>query len=175
MAKDNIRGELPIHPVPRTVNDARRLTVAGLVARPLELAVDDLAALDQEAATGSFTCLEGWTVQDVRWRGVPLAAVLEQAEPSPSARWVEASAGAFSVSLSLDAARRSLLALRLGDGPLPVEHGGPVRLVVPGGDCYTSVKWLDRLELREQPGPNTGRAIALERLSDQAEKPERTE
>lgn len=100
----------------------------------------------------------------LHWGGVALATVLEAAGVAEQARFVQASAGEFSVPLSLDAARRALLATRLGDTPLPREHGWPVRLVVPGDDCFTSVKWLDRIELRAQPGANTGRDIALGRL-----------
>lgn len=164
MARDNTLRELPVHAVPGTGVPPEGLRIDGLVACPLELTVDDLASLAQQSATGAFTCLEGWTVSEVRWQGVPLAGVLQRALPAPQARWVEASAGAFSVSLPIELARCSLLALRLDDDPLLIAHGGPVRLVVPGGECYTSVKWLDRLELREFPGPNTGHAIALDRL-----------
>lgn len=164
MARENTRRELPVHAVPGTGVPPARLRIDGLVACPLELTVDDLASFAQQSATAAFTCLEGWTVPDVRWQGILLRAVLERAMPAPQARWVEASGGAFSVSLPIELARRSLLALRLGDDPLPIAHGGPVRLVVPDGVCYTSVKWLDRLELREFPGPNTGQAIALDRL-----------
>jgi DMSO/TMAO reductase YedYZ molybdopterin-dependent catalytic subunit len=61
-------------------------------------------------------------------------------------------------------AGRALLATHLGGQDLPIEHGGPVRLVVPGADCFTSVKWLDHLEFRVEARANTGREIALGRL-----------
>ncbi|MGH2350075.1 MAG: molybdopterin-dependent oxidoreductase, partial [Chloroflexota bacterium] len=67
--------------------------------------------------------------------------------------------------LTLDEALAALLAVRLDSRPLPAAHGGPVRLVVPGRECFTSVKWLDHLEVRDTPGAETGRAIALARLS----------
>jgi DMSO/TMAO reductase YedYZ molybdopterin-dependent catalytic subunit len=89
--------------------------------------------------------------------------VLALAEMQPEARWVQASAGEFTVPIPLQEARKALLALRLGEDALPSEHGGPVRLVVPGGDCWTSIKWLDHLELRSEPGENTGKIIALGR------------
>ena len=49
--------------------------------------------------------------------------------------------------------------------PIPPEYGGPVRLIVPGGDCFMNIKWLDHLELRNEPGPNTAKTIALGRLA----------
>ena len=96
---------------------------------------------------------------------MPLAAVLARAGVAPAARWVQASAGAYSVPLPLAAARRGLLALRLGGTPLSAARGGPVRLVVPGRACYTSLKWLDHLELRPAAAPDTGRVAARARLA----------
>ena len=62
----------------------------------------------------------------------------------------------------------ALVAAGLLATPAAFAQGGypnkPVRLVVPGADCFTSIKWLDRIELRAEPGPNTGREIALGRL-----------
>ncbi len=100
----------------------------------------------------------------LHWRGVALATVLDAAGVAAQARSVQASAGEFSVPLTLKDSRGALLATQLGDAPLPREHGWPVRLVVPGADCFTSIKWLDRIELRAEPGQNTGREIALGRL-----------
>lgn len=164
MANEGRLAELPIHPVPSTVALEGSLRIEGRVAHPLELTAAELGSWEQEMVSGDFTCLEGWTVPSVRWQGVPLAVVLERAGADPAARWAEASSGDFRISLPIDLARRSLLALRLADEPLPIAHGGPIRLIVPGGECYTSVKWLNRLEVRDQPGSNQGRTIALGRL-----------
>jgi len=56
-------------------------------------------------------------------------------------------AGSYVMPLALADARAAVLANELDDKPLSLEHGAPWRLVVPGGACYTSVKWVDRLEL----------------------------
>jgi DMSO/TMAO reductase YedYZ molybdopterin-dependent catalytic subunit len=165
---NDVRGALPVHgagaaPGPDT------LRVDGLVARPLTLRVADLRALPGETLVDDFTCLEGWTVPGLRWQGVRLAAVLDLAQVQPEARWVQASAGegdeTFSLPLPLPEARRAFLAYGLGGQPLAPGHGGPLRLVVPGRECFTSVKWLDRLQLQAEPGPDTARAIATRRLA----------
>lgn len=155
---------LPVHPGGTPEAAHPRLVVDGLVARRLELAPADLAAFALAEVTDDFRCLEGWSVPGLHWRGVALATVLDTAGVAAQARSVQASAGEFSVPLTLEEARGALLATQLGDAPLPREHGGPVRLVVPGADCFTSIKWLDRIELRAEPGQNTGREIALGRL-----------
>lgn len=156
---------LPVHPGGPRESAHPRLVVDGLVARRLELTAADLAAFPLAEVTDDFRCLEGWSVAGLHWRGVALATVLEAAGVAAQAQIVQASAGEFSVPLTLEQARGALLATRLGEAPLPREHGWPVRLVVPGADCFTSIKWLDRIELRAQPGPNSGREIALGRLA----------
>jgi DMSO/TMAO reductase YedYZ molybdopterin-dependent catalytic subunit len=90
--------------------------------------------------------------------------VLEQAGIDAKASWVQASVGDFSLPLPIDEARESLLALMLNGEPIPQAHGAPVRLLVPGGECFTSVKWLARLEIRNEPASNTAAEIALRRI-----------
>jgi DMSO/TMAO reductase YedYZ molybdopterin-dependent catalytic subunit len=74
------------------------------------------------------------------------------------------SAGTFGAPLTRWEAERALLALRLGGEPLAVEHGAPVRLILPDADCYTSIKWLDHIEACAEAGPNTARRTALKRI-----------
>lgn len=161
-----IRERLPIHSgEPGTSSiQGHVLRVDGLVGKPLMLTRGDLEKLPQQDLTHDFTCLEGWTVPAVKWRGVALSTLLLMAEPHPQARYVQASAGEFSIALPLDSAAHVLLAIYLGETSVPPEHGGPVRLVVPGGDCFMNIKWLDHLELCREPGPNTAKTIALGRL-----------
>ncbi len=162
--EQKVLGRLPVHPSNREEAGAYLLQVNGLVEQTLELTLSDFERLPQRDVTEDFTCEEGWTVPAVKWWGVTMESVLALAGAHPEAQWVQAGAGEFTVPIPLQDARRALLATRLGDGALPSEHGGPVRLVVPGGDCWTSIKWLDHLELRAEPGPNTGKAMALDRL-----------
>jgi Oxidoreductase molybdopterin binding domain len=98
-------------------------------------------ARPQHDLTDDFTSVEGWTVPALKWNGVALETILSLAVATAEARWIQASAGAFSVPLATEEAGRALLATHLGGQLLPVEHGGPGRLVVPGADCLTSV-WL---------------------------------
>ncbi|HZU06880.1 MAG TPA: molybdopterin-dependent oxidoreductase [Chloroflexota bacterium] len=158
-----IRSSLPLHRVPAAIPS--QLRVDGLVEQPLALTVADLEALPQRTVVDDFTCLEGWTVPGLVWEGVPLEALLALVQPRPEAQWVQASAGEFTMPLPLAEARGALLALRLNGQPLPKEHGGPLRLIVPGRECFTSIKWLERLELRAAPGPDTARQIARGRLA----------
>jgi DMSO/TMAO reductase YedYZ molybdopterin-dependent catalytic subunit len=167
--EEKVREQLPVHSRPD--DKALRnhvLRIDGLVENCLALTPADLKALPQEDLVEGFTCREGWSVPNLRWSGVALEAVFPLARPHPNALHVQASAGDFSISLPIERAKRVLLALRLNEDWLPLEHGGSVRLVVSGGDCFMSIKWLDHLELRSEPGPNTAKTIALARLSSGA-------
>ena len=93
-------------------------------------------------------------VGTARWRGTPLAPLLEEAGVPDGAvevlftgldRGVEGGEEqAFQRALALDEARRDevLLAYEMNGAPLPPQHGFPLRLVVPGWYGMTNVKWL---------------------------------
>jgi len=99
------------------------------------------------------------------WTGVALADVLALAGPRREAEHVgfegtDVSAEAepverFGGSIPLDKARRHevLLAWAMNGEPLPLVHGAPVRVVVPGYIGARSVKWLERIEVRATPWP----------------------
>lgn len=157
---------LPEHPAPPVDIAGHRLRVGGHVETPREYQTADLSALVDTIRTEDFVCLEGWVVPDQRWEGVPLAALIDQAEPLLDASLVLVGYEDFDIVIPLDLARQSLLALSLNGAPLTVEHGGPVRLLVPGGECYTSVKWVDRIVVHTEANAPSGRArdVALRRI-----------
>ncbi|HLH26077.1 MAG TPA: molybdopterin-dependent oxidoreductase [Chloroflexota bacterium] len=167
------REQLPAHPVPPAIQAraAPALQIDGLVATPRALAAADLVALPRVDLAEPFVCEEGWEVPGLRWRGVRLGDLLALAAPRTEARYVRAYAGEYAVPLALDVAGDALLAESLNGEPLTIEHGAPWRLVVPGGACFTSVKWVERLELTAEPGPDDGQRIARARLGRGAAKP----
>lgn len=163
--------QLPLHRVPsrakRRMESGRDVTlhVTGLVAHHRRLRASALRMLPRSDLVDVFGCEEGWTVPEQRWRGVRLADVLALAQPLPAARYVRACAGQYAVPLALSEARAALLCDELNGAPLSLEHGGPWRLVVPGGRCFTSVKWVERLEVSDTPGGADGERIARARLA----------
>lgn len=159
-----ILSRLPVHGTAGSDPSEHRLRVDGLVRHPTILDAAALAALPRAEVTDDFICREGWCVPGLHWEGVSLATVLDLVGADVDAAFVQVSSGDFSTPLSKADAERALLATDLGDERLPREHGGPVRLLVPGADCYTSVKWVDHIEVRGTPGDDTAQAIALARL-----------
>jgi DMSO/TMAO reductase YedYZ molybdopterin-dependent catalytic subunit len=131
--------------------------VDGLVEQPLTVdraAWTNLRRLDE---TVDFHCVEGWSVDDVRWGGVAPSVLLDQAGVRPEAKYAVfyAHGGPYLSTVPLDLVRdpATLLADSLNGGPLPPRHGGPLRLVVPKQLGYKSVKWVERIELTDSIRP----------------------
>jgi DMSO/TMAO reductase YedYZ molybdopterin-dependent catalytic subunit len=134
-----------------------RLTVSGLVQQPGRHTLADLRSMPQTRLVRDFQCVTGWRVPDVPWSGVRLGHLLDLAGPTGGATAVRLTSfdGTYSESLTLDQARRDdvLVALRMLDGPVSHDHGGPVRLYVAPMYGYKSLKWLSGIELTSDVVP----------------------
>jgi DMSO/TMAO reductase YedYZ molybdopterin-dependent catalytic subunit len=128
-----------------------RLEIGGLVRRPLSLRYDDLLALPQEEQVSTFHCVTGWTVKDVRWRGVRFKHLLDLVQPDASATAIRFDSAEHPYNDSLTIRQTLLpdvmLALELDGSPLSRPHGAPARVVIPEMYGYKGVKWLERMEL----------------------------
>jgi DMSO/TMAO reductase YedYZ molybdopterin-dependent catalytic subunit len=154
-----------------------RLRVGGEVERPLTLSLRDLHNLPSQTMVVTLECAgngrtqfepaipgEKWdlgAVSTAEWTGVPMMEVLDRAGIKPSAREVlfrGADGGSvdgrreairFERSLSVADARGDdvLLAYAMNGEPLPIQHGYPLRLIVPGWYAVASVKWLTEVEV----------------------------
>ena len=142
-----------------------QLSLEGLVGNPRSWSREELANLPRRQLRQDFRCEEGWVVPNLDWEGVPVVHLLQQATPLGDAGYVTFQAGEFQVTLTLLEALAPdvLLALGLNGEPLPLEHGGPCRLVAPGKQCYYSVKWVERIIVSMNLPEDTGREIAQAR------------
>ena len=130
---------------------AYRLRVAGNVARELTLSTSDLKSRPRTRLTADFQCVTGWRVRGVRWEGVRLADLLDEAVPDSDQTGVEFVSydGTYTESLSMSQARRpDVLVVDTLDGkPIGRAHGGPVRLLVAPMYGYKSCKWLSEIRV----------------------------
>jgi len=163
--------------IPKLDSATWRLKVHGLVERPLELSLRDLTTMPSRTQVVTLECAgngrsrleprlpgEQWhlgAVSTAEWTGVPLAEVLDRAGIRAGAREVlfrGADSGTiadhpeklhFERSLALDDAREAepLLAYAMNGEPLPIQHGYPLRLIVPSWYAVTAVKWLAEIEV----------------------------
>lgn len=133
------------------------LRVFGEVEQELEYSYQELLTLPRTDQASDFHCVTTWSKLDVQWGGVRLATVAALASPRASASYVIAHCGeGYTTNLPLVAALEDevLLAYLLDDEPLPLEHGGPLRLVVPKLYGWKSAKFVRALEFSavDQPG-----------------------
>ncbi len=127
-----------------------RLTVDGAVAAPLSLSFEDLVSLPQARVDADFHCVTGWSVLDLKLSGVRFETILALARPTPDATHVMTHAyDGYSTNLPIEEAIKEdvLLVVAVDGEPLPREHGGPVRVVVPQLYAWKGAKWLRRIEL----------------------------
>lgn len=175
------------------------IDVGGAVAERLSLSIDELRELPQHSVTMTMECAgngrmglsplpsgEPWAraaVSTASWTGVPLGLVLDRAGVRDDVVEILVSghdrgtpedapgATAFARALPLDKARdpNVILALEMNGAPLPIEHGAPARLIVPGWYGMASVKWVARIVALTEPFAGwfqTERYVYVEREGD---------
>lgn len=162
-------------PIPNLDGERYRLSVRGLVERPLDVSLRELHNMPSESRVVTLECAgngrslfdpavpgEPWglgAAGTAEWTGVPLIELLDRAGVRAGAREIVfrgADGGRvsgvdepvrFERSLSLDQIRDTgaLLVYSMNGEPLSAPHGYPLRLIVPGWYAVASVKWLTEI------------------------------
>ena len=134
-----------------------QLVIAGEVAKPQNLSVQDLLELEPIDLTCDVHCVTGWTLLDSHWRGVSLKTITNLVKVRDTSRFVIFEApGGYTSSIPLGEAQKNnvILAHSFLGSRLPQAHGYPIRGLVPDRYFYKSVKWLQRIrfEAIDEPG-----------------------
>lgn len=130
-----------------------QLMVDGACDHPLTLSWEDLMALEQVKDTSDFHCVTTWSKLDVAWIGVRVADLIALAEPHADARHVMCHAyDHYTTNVALvECLKPDVLLVHTAEGkPLPVEHGGPVRMITPQLYAWKGAKWIRRIELMSE-------------------------
>ncbi len=150
-----------------------RLLIHGLVDRPLVFTVAELKRFPAVTRTHFIECsgngraayrapkpemdpqhVDGLT-SNTEWTGVPLSLLLREAGVRPGAKWLLAEgsdAALLARSVPLEKAMDDALVVWGQNGEaLRPANGYPIRLLLPGWEGNTNVKWLRRLKLGEAP------------------------
>jgi len=134
-----------------------RLKVHGAVKSPFEVDYEALLKLPQVEKTVDVHCVTGWSMLGGVWKGVQVAALAELAGVKSDARFVifEAAHGFTSnVPLKEATADSALITYRLNGKPFSLDHGAPVRGLVPDLYFWKSAKWITGVKFvrEDQPG-----------------------
>jgi DMSO/TMAO reductase YedYZ molybdopterin-dependent catalytic subunit len=143
--------------VPRVDVASWTVKVTGMVDTPVNLTYDQLTAMPIFEQYVTIACVSnevgGNLVGNALWRGIHLREVLAMAGAKPEAtqivgRSVDGFTVGFPTAWAMDPAREPMIAVGMNGEPLPVQHGYPARLIIPGLYGYVSAtKWLAEIEL----------------------------
>ncbi|HMA35462.1 MAG TPA: molybdopterin-dependent oxidoreductase [Chloroflexia bacterium] len=143
-------------PVPRRQLKDWNFRVWGLVDKPVVWTWDEFQALPKMTINRDISCVTRWTRFDLNFEGVPFKEVLRQVQVQPAAQFVMVHAeNGFTTNLPLDDLLQDdvLFAHKAEGQELELEHGWPLRLVVPHLYFWKSAKWVRGLEFMAQNAP----------------------
>src|SRR5436309_2783250 len=135
--------------VPKTDLRTWDFKVWGLVGSPFTLTWDQFKALPRKTVETDIHCVTRWSKLDTVWEGVAIQSILEAAQLRPEANHVLAhSEQGYTANLPLDVLNDDdvMLADTFNGEPLELEHGYPLRLLVPKRYFWKSAKWIRGLE-----------------------------
>ena len=135
---------------PHLVPERWTMSVDGLVQNPITLSWDEMHLLPPGAYAGAIHCVTTWSKFDTHFAGVSVDTLLDLAAPRSEAAFVLAtSTTGYTTNLPLAdvTGGKAWVVWDYEGKPLPTEHGGPVRLLVPHLYFWKSAKWITKLTL----------------------------
>ncbi len=134
-----------------------RFKVTGLVANPLVLTFAELTAMPAVEFSSDFHCVTKWSKFDVKWQGVSWQTLEAKLQPKPEAKFViQYGLDGYTTNVPIADMRQQNVALvyELEGNPLPTEHGGPLRMIVPHLYGWKGSKFLTSLDFaaKDEPG-----------------------
>ncbi len=135
--------------VPRFDPEKWDFRIYGLVSEPLKLTWTEFNKLPRSKTHSDFHCVTRWSRFDNDWEGVLFNDVLKLVQLKPEAKFVLVHAEqGFTANLPLADLQHDnvIFATHHDSQPLTVDHGGPMRLIVPHLYAWKSVKWVRGLE-----------------------------
>ena len=142
---------------PDIATDRWRLTIDGLVERPVTLDWAGFLAQPQTRTTSDIHCVTTWSRYDNEWQGVRTRDLLDAVMPRDEAAAVmlhSYDGYTTNVALADFAAEDAMIVHHWAGKPLARDHGGPARLVIPHLYFWKSAKWIKRIEVlgADRPG-----------------------
>jgi DMSO/TMAO reductase YedYZ molybdopterin-dependent catalytic subunit len=133
-----------------------RLEIGGLTEHGVIWTLEDFMAQLQEDFVSDIHCVTQWSRYDNHWRGVSARHLLELVRPLPSAQHVlfqSRDGYTTNVRRKVFEEPNVLLAHSWEGKPIPREHGGPVRVIIPDWYFWKSPKWITRIEFAAEDKP----------------------
>jgi DMSO/TMAO reductase YedYZ molybdopterin-dependent catalytic subunit len=154
-------------PTPHTPKEQWSFSIEGAIDTPRRWTWDELVALPSETITRDIHCVTRWSKLDTRWAGVSVDTLLKDVDTT--AGYVLAFCdGGYTSNLPLEdvTGGKAWVAYSYDSGPLPPEHGGPARLLVPHLYFWKSAKWVRGLRLLDHDERGFWEALGYHNYGD---------
>lgn len=150
---------------PKLMGKPYKLEVLGLVSTPLSLSLDDLKALPSVELMNTLTCISnpvgGDLIGSVRWKGVPLKAILDKAGVKAEAKFIVwEAADRYVESIPIGEVPPEAMLAYAAENPqsskfedLSEKHGYPTRILLPGRYGMKQPRWLTKISLSASEAP----------------------
>ncbi len=126
-----------------------RLEVTGLVEHPRSFTWEEFIAMPKFEDVSDFHCVTTWSKFDVKWTGVAFFTLAEMVQPKPEAKFVLfTSYDGYTTNVSLEHVMDDdvLIATAYDGKPLPRDHGGPARVIIPKLYAWKGAKFIRAIE-----------------------------
>ncbi len=154
-------------PTPYTTEARWDFTVVGAIESPQRWTWTEFHTLPRETITTDIHCVTKWSKFDTRWEGVSLDTILSGAKPQGQYLLVFCDGGYVTNMPLADALNHQAWIVDTYDGaPLPPEHGGPARLLIPHLYFWKSAKWVRGLRIIEDEQPGFWEALGYHNYGD---------
>jgi len=142
-------------PTPHTPLEQWDFSILGEVDEPRSWTWEEFQALPSEEIKTDIHCVTKWSKLDTHWQGVSLDTLLEGIETSAEYA-LQFAEGGYTTNTPLEdlTGGRAWIVYGYEGEPLPAEHGGPARMLIPHLYFWKSAKWIRGLRLlnEDQPG-----------------------
>jgi DMSO/TMAO reductase YedYZ molybdopterin-dependent catalytic subunit len=141
-------------PTPQIAPDEWSFRIDGMVGSEQEWSADAFRALPQETLTRDIHCVTKWSKFDATFGGVSLDVLLEAADPKGRYA-MQYSYGGYTTNVPIADLRggKAWIVTEYDGEPLPREHGGPARMVIPHLYFWKSAKWISGLRVMDHDEP----------------------
>ncbi|MDD4923386.1 MAG: sulfite oxidase-like oxidoreductase [Dehalococcoidales bacterium] len=142
--------------VPKTDTSGWQFTFTGLVQKSFVLDYKSFMALPMVKVFSDIHCVTGWSQLNMLWEGVSSREIIALSGILPEAKYVIINAeNGFTTNLTLTDFMQPdvLFAVKYNEVPLSIDHGAPVRLVVPRLYFWKSAKWVTGVEFTDGDRP----------------------
>jgi DMSO/TMAO reductase YedYZ molybdopterin-dependent catalytic subunit len=156
-------------PTPRTDRNDWTFTIEGEVNETVRWSWEEFLSLPARSFAVDIHCVTKWSKLDTHWEGVSVDTLLEQISLAPGARYVTAFCdGGYTTNMPLADIidGKAFVAYQYDGQPLPPEHGGPARLVVPHLYFWKSAKWIRGLRFSERDKPGFWESLGYHNHGD---------